>query len=62
MLRRVAAIEFSEVPGHLKADQQYTNPEGENVGCRSQLEAAYAQYEKVSDNGVEEAPEHIYRR
>jgi hypothetical protein len=62
MLRCVAAIELAELPGHLKTDQQCANPEGEGVGCRSQLKAAYAHYEKVSGNGVEKAPQHIYRR
>jgi hypothetical protein len=55
----VAAMEPAEMPGQLKTDQQDTNPESDDVSGRSQVEAAYPHYQKVSDDRVEEAPQHL---
>jgi hypothetical protein len=62
MLRRVTPIELAEVVAQLKTDQQDANPEGDNIGSRSHVKAAYTYYEKVSNDDVEAAPQHIYPR
>jgi hypothetical protein len=49
-------MKLAEMPRQLEADQQCANRKSNNVTYRSQIKVANAHHEKVSDDGVEEAP------
>src|ERR1700744_3077830 len=55
-------MKLAEVPRRLKADQQCADGERNNVTERSEIEVTHAHNQKVADDDVEEAPEHVNRR
>jgi hypothetical protein len=55
-------MKLPEMPRHENTNQQYTNRKSKNVTYRSQIKVANAHYEKVADDGVEEAPKNVHCR